>query len=465
MGRVHAGRSRMRDVVLRNDGIFPAIARLELGVNKTIQLAGSAAAASLLLPSGSRAVSVTVAPGQSVSLPVLFAPDLEAVAAAPTCKGFVSYDDGGGACYSADALVTVSHNPFALDRIRVRGSAFQSDVILEGVAPDSTATAAGGDGSGSSRGAASGADGLLVLPEIDLSSDAGASVSARITVCNKCERPVRFAWPSASGGGGLLPAGLSFSPRVGHIPAGGRRDITVTFRPAAAAAASGGGAGPVVLDCAPVTMVYHRITYDPQLARVATDERARFEDAGGISSAVSGVLTGRPNSSVSTKGSGKGGPTPISTARSSAGSGPTASSSSKPAAAASTKPSTASTPAKGSKGTGKKGGGAADDGSAATPSRAPRRLRARLMAVSEPIVAWDSNLRGTPEPSYAVVADPPDTGDDDEASAAPPPLRAVPADAEGGAAEFSTLIVKVCPYSLVSSFPPAAFLIHTLLTN
>ncbi|RYY33654.1 hypothetical protein EON62_04030, partial [archaeon] len=144
--RVLVGKTSTFPIVMRNDGVFPAIVKMEMAPSRTFRFASSVVAAlgaadtnatlsalSGLSSAGGRTTSMTIAPGHQSSVEVQFAPGVDAVDGVEELPGFLGADDADGAVYAAEVRVAVSHNAFEQERVRLKGTVFQSDLVVEGL--------------------------------------------------------------------------------------------------------------------------------------------------------------------------------------------------------------------------------------------------------------------------------------------------------------------------------------------
>ena len=294
-GRVAAGRSATQQLVLRNDGIVTATATFEgeRTLDFRVPLHHS---------------SVTLAPGEQRTVDLAFCPTIQGTAAAVaahnarTGGGAASGEHsssksprgkkgGGGTPRTAPATavsaetgvvitaslrMTVMHNPYDTDVIRLVGTAFTQTVAIVGV-PDipsewqpppralctdaegaplpalETADSArseskkGGGKSprgkssprgkgkkspraaatpdtGSSLVAATDSDAPhLVLGTMPLVQSGSSTLSATFSVVNRGQEAVRVQWPEH-------PC-LELSPRIAHLPPGDSIEVQVSFQP------------------------------------------------------------------------------------------------------------------------------------------------------------------------------------------------------------------------------------------
>jgi hypothetical protein len=115
---------------------------------------------------------------------------------------------------------------------------------------------------------------VLQFGEADLSTP---GVAATFTIFNRSPRPVRFEWPALGvvAVPGSPHAAVVFTPRCGHLPAGGRCAVTAVFRPDHAGAPPAALAA-VRLDAAGLaaTLFDTAVTYARPAAEAATAARA-----------------------------------------------------------------------------------------------------------------------------------------------------------------------------------------------
>lgn len=376
LGRVQAGKGKNRVIAVRNDGVFPAIARFELPFSRVFKLTGGSSPDNLLdnnsmayvssTATAGKQVSLTLQPGQQSSVGIAFSPDLDCVLGdSNTAPGLQGFDDTGAALYQAEVKISVLHNPYEQERVRVKGTACVQDVVFEGVAGSGLdMLMAASSPSASSADAGDGSE-VLVFKEVDLSDEKGASHT--FTMVNKSDRPIRFEWPGNGFDGSMTPNtantanSFTFSPRAGHLPVGARKSITVTFTPGS----DGNGGAPIKLENFAIPVSYSKITYDPAVANPASEERRK------VAEAAAALVRPGTASSQGTKTGGKGGK-------------------SDPKAAAKPDAKAAGKSDPKSAGVKKSGSSRPSSGVMTSPKKKVRRPRGA--APSEPRHEWDSNM-------------------------------------------------------------------------
>ncbi|KXZ49496.1 hypothetical protein GPECTOR_21g722 [Gonium pectorale] len=236
--RILRGRSNTQRIALKNNGILPAKARIEMAPHPAFRLESS---------SGN-----TVAAGESfiveskrgVSYSVVCTPD---------AVGPVQHE----------LRLRVTNNPFEDYRFFLTGEGYQEDVTFDALPNDALDT--------------------LRLPD----GPVGRPVVAVFTLRNhSTTKNFRFRWPvpgapvNEGGGkhgkekdkdkdGGISPY-LTFSPAVGHLLAGSTKDITLTFSAAA----------PVKLQPQLVKLALAQINYPAAAQPVDWDDRSVVVDYG-----------------------------------------------------------------------------------------------------------------------------------------------------------------------------------------
>jgi hydrocephalus-inducing protein len=268
--RTHAGSTREKPVVVKNTGHFPAVVKVDLSPTRTFQLRLDGADSSHSAPV--RSVSMTLQPGQLSRVYLQFSPTTEAISGVEDLPGLLGVDDEGNVMYGVDATISVLHNPFEVEKIRCKASAFIADLIFEGV----NCTKDGED--------------TIALPPVCLGAVTGQS-AASFSLVNVCEHPIRFEWPHAA-----VTAPIAFSPRAGHIPAGGRSAIIATFSPDETVPSS------LTVENLSTSLTYSRITYDSSVAKIASDERLKLASEGiAVNRGQPVKVTGRGAPPIKTK--------------------------------------------------------------------------------------------------------------------------------------------------------------------
>ena len=105
-GRLQSGKKRVKEVVLRNDGIVPATVRFDMAFSDVFKFPA-------------RGTSRKLLNGETVRLPITFAP--LAAAEEPLL---------------ADVSVSVLHNTFETEIMRCTGVGYMEDVTFEGLPGD-----------------------------------------------------------------------------------------------------------------------------------------------------------------------------------------------------------------------------------------------------------------------------------------------------------------------------------------
>ncbi|KAJ9512718.1 hypothetical protein QJQ45_019009 [Haematococcus lacustris] len=166
--RVLLGLSAKLQVLLRNNGLLPASARMEAEHHSAFTITGG--------PEG----LFTVQPGRSVAFGVSFSPQQLGV-------------------LSHEMRVKVNQNQYEDYRIAMSGEGYQEDVTFDHL-PDGQ------------------------LDELRL-ADCPVGTARQVVFClhNHAAKHFKFRWPTN------IP-GLTFSPATGHLHAGASKDISLTFQ-------------------------------------------------------------------------------------------------------------------------------------------------------------------------------------------------------------------------------------------
>ncbi|KAG2489301.1 hypothetical protein HYH03_012133 [Edaphochlamys debaryana] len=217
--RVLRGRSNTARITLKNNGILPAKARIEMPPHASYSLESS-------VGGEAGAETFTVESKRSVSYAVKFTPDT---------VGPVQHE----------LKLRVANNPFEDYRFLLTGEGYQEDVTFEGLPHDS-------------------------LDELRLQDGpVGRPVQAVFALQNhSTTKNFRFKWPAA-GAPGSSPH-LAFSPAIGHLRAGGSKDVTLTFS----------SDKPVKLSPQDVKLAIMAISYADEAQALDWDDRSVVVDYG-----------------------------------------------------------------------------------------------------------------------------------------------------------------------------------------
>lgn len=263
-GEVCARKSRRIPLVLRNDGILLVSCLFELELPALSGDDGTTIAAEYDIKKRNRqrrgdflfaaaGGSVTLQPKERKAMEVVFQ---------PRCKP----KEGEPEPLNQVLRMTVLHNPFDATEFKLSGTCLSHDVVFEDLpgasgadelvfdqidildppppegedapaaATKTTAAVAGGGGSGANAGAAGAGAGACP-------KEAAGGKEVTFCVWNQGTFPSRFLFTSHKH--------FKFSPSVGHLPVGGRREIRATFHPTE----------PVKYDNEPVEFVTQKIAY------------------------------------------------------------------------------------------------------------------------------------------------------------------------------------------------------------
>ncbi|KAJ1445550.1 hypothetical protein M885DRAFT_473458 [Pelagophyceae sp. CCMP2097] len=232
-GRLQVGRTRVKTLTLRNDGIVSATALIELKVAAGGDGSPTKQAPMTCFRCAHAGSSVTLEPGASLTISVEFVGQ----------RPHGSAGDEEAAC-AAVLAISVVDNQYEATAICVSGILFENDVSIEDLP--------------------GGADDVLDFGELNLACEASA-LGAKFSLRNARPGPVRYEWQEH-------PA-LSFSPRFGHLAAGAVLRVEATFR---------AGGVPTALDLEKVSLETVQIEYadgpaeawdcDLRLVRAATPE-------------------------------------------------------------------------------------------------------------------------------------------------------------------------------------------------
>lgn len=260
-GEVSARKSRRIPLVLRNDGILPVSCLFELALLENQGAEGAPAAESVIkkrnrLRKGdflfaAAGGSVTLQPKEKKSMEVVFQ---------PRCKP----KEGEPEALSQILKMTVLHNPFDAAEFKLSGTCVSHDVVFDDLPGASVVDeitfdqvdileAPTPDGEDASAAAAAATKTPAVVGAGIGEPNAGAAGSGteetsggkEVTFCvwNQGSFPCRFQFSSHQH--------FKFSPSVGHLPVGSRREIRATFHPTE----------PVKYDNEPVEFITQKIRY------------------------------------------------------------------------------------------------------------------------------------------------------------------------------------------------------------
>ncbi|KAL0040642.1 hypothetical protein WJX79_000331 [Trebouxia sp. C0005] len=163
--RLLVGKKASLSMSVTNNGILPATARISMDPHSCFQLAPGP-------------LLITLASKQSHRIAVDFT--------ATVVKQ-----------HAHEVVIDVQQNPFEKHRVAVVGECYMEALTLEGLPQDSTDE--------------------LRLPDLSLNQTGRTA----FVLHNMSDKPYRFEWAA------LAP--LTFSPSVGHLPAGAVKDIVVTY--------------------------------------------------------------------------------------------------------------------------------------------------------------------------------------------------------------------------------------------
>lgn len=262
-GEVCARKSRRLPLVLRNDGILPVSCLFELELPDAREGGGTPAAESVIKKQNRQRKgdflfaaaggSVTLQPKERKAMEVVFQ---------PRCKP----KEGEPEPLSQDLKMTVLHNPFDAAVFKLSGTCLSHDVvfdelpgasvadeitfdqvdILDPPPPDAEDAAAAPTTKTAKVASGGGGDGAGAVATAAADAGADEAVGGKeITLCvrNQGSFPCRFLFANHKH--------FKFSPSVGHLPVGSRREIRATFHPSE----------PVKYDNEPVEFVTQKIRY------------------------------------------------------------------------------------------------------------------------------------------------------------------------------------------------------------
>ena len=281
-GEICARKSRRIPLVLRNDGILPVSCLFELELPEAQEADGGALATESVIKKRNRqrkgdflfaaaGGSVTLQPKERKAMEVVFQ---------PRCKP----KEGEPESLSQALKMTVLHNPFDAAVFKLSGTCLSHDVVFEDLPGGSVAdeltfdqvdildppapegeevvgAAAGGAGKTPAvvdGGGGGGGEGANAAAAGAGTEDASGGKEVTFSVWNQGAFPCRFLFSSHKH--------FKFSPSVGHLPVGSRREIRATFHPTE----------PVKYDNEPVEFMTQKIMYPEPVEAVAGEEE---EDA------------------------------------------------------------------------------------------------------------------------------------------------------------------------------------------
>jgi hypothetical protein len=280
LGRVAVGARTTGCVVLRNDGVLGAVARLTLPTHTPFRF-GPAHHGLVRVAADGHALelALSLAPNASADVWLDFAPSPDAHHAALTAAAAVSSGGRGaaaavgvGAEHCAQLTVACAANPFGLDAVTLTGASLLADIMFRvpQACGSSDVTATGG-----SAGQQQLVTGDTLCLGEQLAPVAAGGLGVAFEMVNTCGRPVRFEWPEptepavrGSSGDGVAAPSLSFLPRCGHIPARGARLVTATLLCADVLT-------PCAIDKLALVRL-QRVTYESRFAGAATLARSQL---------------------------------------------------------------------------------------------------------------------------------------------------------------------------------------------
>lgn len=269
-GEVSSRKSRRMPLVLRNDGILPVSCLFELALPEDRGADGTLAAESAIQKRNRQRKgdflfaaaggSVTLQPKERKAMEVVFQPRRKP-------------KEGEPEALSQTLNMTVLHNPFDAAVFKLSGTCLSHDVVFDDLPGASVvdelkfdqvdileppAPADGGDAAAATKTPA-----VVTGGGADV-SNAGApgfgteeaSGGKEVTFCvwNQGSSPCRFLFSNHQH--------FKFSPSVGHLPVGSRREVRATFHPTE----------PVKYDNEPVDFVTQKIIYPEPDAAATGDE-------------------------------------------------------------------------------------------------------------------------------------------------------------------------------------------------
>ena len=257
-GEVSARKSRRMPLVLRNDGILPVSCLFELALSEDQGADGTIAAESALKKRdrqrrgdflfAAAGGSVTLQPKERKAMEVVFQ---------PRCKP----KEGEPVALSQTLKMTVLHNPFDAAVFKLSGTCLSHDVVFDDLPGASVAdeltfdqvdildppAPEGGDAAATAKTstAMGGGAGEPGAGAAGSGAEEEASGGKEVTFCvwNQGSFPCRFVFATHQH--------FKFSPSVGHLPVGSRREIRAMFHPTE----------PVKYDNEPVEFITQKIRY------------------------------------------------------------------------------------------------------------------------------------------------------------------------------------------------------------
>jgi len=170
--RLLLGKRLTRPITLRNNGIIPAVCRVDMPHSNVFTLSGGGA-------------TTTLEPGRTQTLQLTFTPDAAGV-------------------HTHSARLSVKQNQFEAQTIHITGEGYMEEVMFTNLPHDLDDELRFDDG------------------------PVGKSREVAFTVKNNSKRHWRFEWPENT-------ADFKFAPRVGHLHAGTSKTVVLTFAPSAPA--------------------------------------------------------------------------------------------------------------------------------------------------------------------------------------------------------------------------------------
>lgn len=257
-GEVSARKSRRMPLVLRNDGILPVSCLFEVALPEDQGVDGTLAAESVIKKRNRQRTgdflfaaaggSVTLQPKERKAMEVVFQ---------PRCKP----KEGEPEALSQTLKMTVLHNPFDAAVFKLSGTCLSHDVVFDDLPGASVvdeltfdqvdilepAAPEGGDTAATTK-APTVVDGGAGEPSAGvagpvMNEDASGGKEVTFCVWNRGSFPCRFMFARHQH--------FKFSPSIGHLPVGSRREIRATFDPAE----------PVKYDNEPVDFTTQKISY------------------------------------------------------------------------------------------------------------------------------------------------------------------------------------------------------------
>ena len=174
--RLLLGKRLTRPITLRNNGIIPAVCRVDMPRSDVFTLMGGGQ-------------TTTLEPGRTQTLQLTYLPDEVGT-------------------HEHTVRLAVKQNQFEAQTIAVAGEAYMEDVMFTNLPHD-----------------------LDDELRFDDGPVGGKPREVAFTIKNQSKRHWRFEWPEPKEGDPT--AELTFSPRVGHLHAGASKTVVLTFAPTA----------------------------------------------------------------------------------------------------------------------------------------------------------------------------------------------------------------------------------------